>query len=40
MSKIVVALGGDAMQANPNDKSAETQLKTCIETAKPIVDLI
>ncbi|OAA87770.1 MULTISPECIES: carbamate kinase [Clostridium] len=40
MSKIVVALGGNALQANPNDKSAETQLKTCIETAKPIVDLI
>ncbi|MBA5851648.1 carbamate kinase [Clostridium sp. cel8] len=40
MAKIVVALGGNALQANPKDKSAETQLKTCMETSKPIVDLI
>ena len=40
MARIVVALGGNALQANPNDKSAESQLKTCIETSRPIVDLI
>lgn len=40
MARIVVALGGNALQANPKDKSAGAQLRTCIETAKPIVDLI
>lgn len=40
MARIVVALGGNALQANPKDVSAEAQLKTCMETAKPIVDLI
>lgn len=40
MARIVVALGGNALQANPKDISAEAQLKTCIDTAKPIVDLI
>ncbi len=40
MARIVVALGGNALQANPNDKSAESQLKTCIETSRPIADLI
>lgn len=40
MARIVVALGGNALQANPKDKSAEAQLKTCIETSRPIVDLI
>ncbi|MBK5240594.1 carbamate kinase [Clostridium sp.] len=38
--KIVLALGGNALQSNPKDKSPEGQLKTCKETAKSIVDLI
>jgi carbamate kinase len=38
--RIVVALGGNALQANPKDTTAESQLVTCKETAKPIVDLI
>lgn len=38
--KIVLALGGNALQSNPKDKSAEGQLNTCKETAKSIVDLI
>jgi len=38
--KIVLALGGNALQLDPKDKSAEAQLKTCKETAKSIVDLI
>jgi len=38
--KIVLALGGNALQSNPKDKSAEGQLNTCRETAKSIVDLI
>lgn len=40
MSRIVVALGGNALQANPKDISAEAQIITCRETAKAIVDLI
>ena len=40
MSRIVVALGGNALQANPKDKSAKAQLLTCIDTAKSIVDLV
>jgi carbamate kinase len=40
MARIVVALGGNALQANPKDISAEAQLITCRETAKTIVDLI
>jgi carbamate kinase len=40
MAKIVIALGGNALQANPKDVSAEAQYVTCLETAKPIVDLI
>lgn len=40
MSRIVVALGGNALQANPKDVSAEAQLETCHMTAKAIVDLI
>ncbi len=40
MARIVVALGGNALQANPKDTSAEAQLITCHETAKAIVDLI
>lgn len=38
--KIVLALGGNALQANPKDKSANAQLTTCKETAKSIVDLL
>lgn len=38
--KIVLALGGNALQADPKDKSAEGQLRTCKETAKSVVDLI
>lgn len=40
MSRIVVALGGNALQTNPKDNSAEAQLITCYETAKSIVDLV
>lgn len=38
--KIVLALGGNALQSNPKDTSPENQLLTCRETAKSIVDLI
>ena len=38
--KIVLALGGNALQSDPKDKSPGAQLKTCKETAKSIVDLI
>lgn len=38
--KIVLALGGNALQSDPKDKTAEAQLNTCRETAKSIVDLI
>jgi carbamate kinase len=38
--KIVLALGGNALQSDPKDKSSGAQLKTCKETAKSIVDLI
>jgi len=38
--KIVLALGGNALQSDPKDKSTEAQLNTCKETAKSIVDLI
>ena len=38
--KIVLALGGNALQSNPRDTSPETQLLTCKETAKYIVQLI
>ena len=38
--KIVLALGGNALQSDKNDKSSEGQLRTCKETAKSIVDLI
>ena len=38
--RIVLALGGNALQSNPKDKSAEGQLQTCKDTAKSIVDLI
>ncbi|SHJ88349.1 carbamate kinase [Anaerobranca californiensis DSM 14826] len=40
MSKIVIALGGNALQADPKDISAESQRVTAQRTAKPIVDLI
>ena len=40
MARIVVALGGNALQSNPKDKSAEAQLKACIETSRSIADLI
>lgn len=38
--KIVLALGGNALQSNPKDKSAEAQLATCTATAKSIVRLV
>ncbi|GAA0121144.1 MAG: carbamate kinase [Clostridium argentinense] len=38
--KIVLALGGNALQSNPKDKTSKAQLDTCKETAKSIVDLI
>lgn len=38
--KIVLALGGNALQSDPKDKSAAAQLKTCQETAVSVVDLI
>ena len=38
--KIVLALGGNALQADPKDASSNAQLKTCNETAVSIVDLI
>lgn len=38
--KITIALGGNALQSDTKDKSSESQLKTCKETAKSIVDLI
>ncbi|MEW9124996.1 MAG: carbamate kinase [Thermotaleaceae bacterium] len=38
--RVVIALGGNALQANPKDTTAEAQLLTARETAKPLVDLI
>jgi carbamate kinase len=38
--KIVLALGGNALQSDKTDKGSDAQLKTCKETAKSIVDLI
>lgn len=40
MSRIVIALGGNALQANPKDTTAEAQLKTAHLTSQAIVDLI
>lgn len=40
MARIVIALGGNALQDNPKDISAGAQLETCHETSKAIVDLI
>ncbi|KAB3540966.1 carbamate kinase [Alkaliphilus pronyensis] len=39
-SRIVLALGGNALQANPKEISAEAQIETAKETAKSIADLI
>ncbi|HSH36576.1 carbamate kinase [Schnuerera sp.] len=39
-NRIVVALGGNALQENPKDISAKAQLKTAKKTARSIVDLI
>lgn len=38
--KIVIALGGNALQANSKDLTSEAQLVTSRETAKALVDLI
>ncbi|MBM7870946.1 carbamate kinase [Clostridium pascui] len=38
--KIVIALGGNALQANPKDLTSEAQLFASRETAKSLVDLI
>jgi len=38
--RVVIALGGNALQADPKDTTAEAQLFTAKETAKPLVDLI
>lgn len=38
--RIVIALGGNALQADPQDTTAAAQLITAKKTAKPIVDLI
>ncbi|SHI72868.1 carbamate kinase [Geosporobacter subterraneus DSM 17957] len=38
--RVVIALGGNALQADPKDTTAEAQLITAKETAKPLVDLI
>ncbi|MBU3153341.1 carbamate kinase [Clostridium estertheticum] len=40
MSRIVIALGGNALQANPKDTTAEAQLITAKQTSETIVDLI
>lgn len=40
MSKIVIALGGNALQANPKDTSANSQLNTAKDTSKYLVDLV
>ncbi|MBU3159683.1 carbamate kinase [Clostridium frigoris] len=40
MSRIVIALGGNALQANPKDTTAKAQLITSRETSETIVDLI
>lgn len=38
--RVVIALGGNALQADPKDTTAQAQLITAKETAKPLVDLI
>lgn len=40
MKRIVIALGGNALQANPKDATAEAQLVTAKQTSQAIVDLI
>ena len=40
MSRIVIALGGNALQANPKDTTARAQLITAMQTSEAIVDLI
>jgi carbamate kinase len=40
MARIVIALGGNALQDNPKDTTAGAQLETCHATSKAIVDLI
>lgn len=40
MSKIVVALGGNALQKDSKDVSSQSQLNSCQNTAKAIVNLI
>jgi len=40
MARIVIALGGNALQANPKDTTAEAQLVTARQTSGAIVDLI
>ena len=40
MSRIVIALGGNALQANPKDTTARAQLLTARQTSETIVDLI
>lgn len=40
MARVVVALGGNALQADTKDASAASQIIACEETAKPIADLI
>lgn len=40
MKRIVIALGGNALQANPKDTTAEAQLITARQTSEAIVDLI
>jgi len=40
MSRIVIALGGNALQANPKDSTAGAQLVTAGQTSETIVDLI
>lgn len=40
MARIVIALGGNALQANPKDTTSEAQLITSKQTSEAIVDLI
>lgn len=40
MARVVVALGGNALQADTKDTSAKSQIVACEATAKPIADLI
>lgn len=40
MARIVIALGGNALQANPKDTTAEAQLVTARQTSQAIVDMI